>query len=120
MSTDIIQYQGTNPGKDGEIFSLPALKLFLAISLPMMVLTFLAWGAIYYWARWRAERKSNKQDIEHTGRPEIIRNPQLNISEKTESRSRELTGLSGHTLTQGTAQQSASHWKAWFSRALML
>lgn len=120
MSTDIIQYQGTEPGKNGEIFSLPALKLFLAISLPMMVFTFLAWGAIYYWARWRAERKSTKQDIEHTGRPELISNLGLNVSEKHESRSRESTGLSGYTLTPGTARQSGSHWKAWLSRVLLI
>ena len=71
MSTDIVQYQSTNPGKSGEISSLLALKLFLAITMPIMRITFSAWGAIYYWARWRAGRKLVKQDIEHIGRPEI-------------------------------------------------
>lgn len=70
MSTDIVQYQSTNPGKSGEISSLLALKLFLAITMPIMGITFSAWGAIHYWARWRAGRKLGKQDIEHTGRPE--------------------------------------------------
>ena len=44
MSTDIVQFDHSK-----EIFSSAALKLFLAICLPMMFLTFVAWYAVYWW-----------------------------------------------------------------------
>lgn len=49
MSTDIVRFQGGNGAGTQEVFSLPALKLFLIISLPMMAGTFIAWFAIYWW-----------------------------------------------------------------------
>jgi hypothetical protein len=50
MSTDIITFQ------DGsENFRLGALKLYLAITLPCIALTFGAWYGMYLWAR-RKER----------------------------------------------------------------
>lgn len=46
MSTSILNYdRGTRD------FQLDGLKLFLAIALPMTVLTFMVWYAIYRWAK---------------------------------------------------------------------
>jgi hypothetical protein len=48
MSTDIIRFQKGDSGKPERVFSLEALRLFLAITLPLMVVSFLAWG-VFYW-----------------------------------------------------------------------
>jgi hypothetical protein len=52
MSTDIVQFQDSK-----EIFSLGALQLYLAITLPMMALTFAAWWLVY----WYVNRKQDDQ-----------------------------------------------------------
>jgi len=65
MSTDIIQYKDVPPGKHGEMFSLPALQLFLEISIPMMILTFVAWALIYYSVKWREHQRAKVKDEEH-------------------------------------------------------
>ncbi|KIX03657.1 uncharacterized protein Z518_07210 [Rhinocladiella mackenziei CBS 650.93] len=44
MSTDIVRFE-----KSQEIFSSAALKLFLTICIPMMLFTFVAWYAVYWW-----------------------------------------------------------------------
>jgi hypothetical protein len=49
MSTDIVRFQKGDSGKSESVFSLEALRLFLAITLPLMVVSFLAWGVFYYW-----------------------------------------------------------------------
>merc|ERR1711939_1159859 len=49
MSTDIVRFDHSK-----EMFSMAALKLFLAISLPMMFLTFVAWYAVYWYVNNRA------------------------------------------------------------------
>jgi hypothetical protein len=49
MSTDIIRFQKGDSGKPERVFSSEALQLFLAITLPLMVVSFLAWGVFYYW-----------------------------------------------------------------------
>ena len=58
MSTDIVQFQGSEPGL--EDFQLGALKLYIYISVPLMVLTFAAWGVIYKLETWKAEKKKKK------------------------------------------------------------
>jgi ABC-type Fe3+ transport system permease subunit len=55
MSTDIIQFQDSK-----EIFSLGALQLYLAITLPLMALTFAAWWLVYWYV-------NRKQDTEAFG-----------------------------------------------------
>lgn len=50
MSTDIIQYSlDPASGVLQKQFSLPALKLYLVITLPMMAATFVAWYCVYWW-----------------------------------------------------------------------
>jgi hypothetical protein len=46
MSADILKYEQGQ--KD---FQIKALRLFIYIALPLTVLTFLAWYAIYRWAK---------------------------------------------------------------------
>jgi len=50
MSTDIIQYP-VNPATDKpeEQYSSSALNLYLAITLPLMAITFLSWVVVYWW-----------------------------------------------------------------------
>jgi hypothetical protein len=63
MSTDIVQFTATpSPNKPQKVFSLDALQLFLAITVPLMFFTFLAWGVFYWWENWRDRVKSNARD----------------------------------------------------------
>ena len=61
MSTDIVQFQGPNGGPGPKVFQSDALKLYIYISIPLMVLTFAAWGAIYKWESWKAEKQRRKR-----------------------------------------------------------
>lgn len=54
MSTDIIRFQEVN-GKTDRTFQSGALKLYLAITLPMMFLTFAGWWIFYK----RVDRDTN-------------------------------------------------------------
>ncbi|KAH7305646.1 hypothetical protein BKA65DRAFT_520672 [Rhexocercosporidium sp. MPI-PUGE-AT-0058] len=49
MSTDIVKYQKSENGKSQEVFQLGALQLYLAITLPLMFLTFASWYGVYIW-----------------------------------------------------------------------
>jgi hypothetical protein len=60
MSTDIVKFEGTNGGPGPEVFQSDALKLFIYISIPLMVFTFVAWGIIYKLESWKAEKKRRK------------------------------------------------------------
>lgn len=59
MSTDIIRFQKRGSGKPERVFSPGALQLFLAITVPLMVVSFLAWGVIYLFTTGR-ERSSGE------------------------------------------------------------
>lgn len=48
MSTPIVHYPD-----DSRIVNLDALKLFLAISLPLLAITVIAWYALYHWHKAR-------------------------------------------------------------------
>jgi len=47
MSTDIIRFSSSDVGTHQRNFSSEALKLYIAITLPMMFLTFMAWWVVY-------------------------------------------------------------------------
>ena len=55
MSTDIVNFQTSNVGS---IIELPALRFYLAISLPLVALTLFAWYAAYWWEK-RKEKKTH-------------------------------------------------------------
>jgi len=60
MSTDIVKFEGPNGGAGPKVFQSDALKLYIYISLPLMVLTFAAWAIIYKLESWKAEKKKKK------------------------------------------------------------
>jgi len=47
MSTDIIQWQTMQDGRQQRVVSVDAIKTFLAATLPLMLLTFGAWFAVH-------------------------------------------------------------------------
>jgi hypothetical protein len=56
MSTDIVHWDRNGNGKSHEIFQLSALKVYLVITLPLMVLSFAAWYAVYWWVDRKEKR----------------------------------------------------------------
>lgn len=48
MSTDIIRFHPPRSEDSEKVFSGEALKLFLAITLPLMALSFLVWVSTFY------------------------------------------------------------------------
>ncbi|KAI9773493.1 MAG: hypothetical protein M1839_002075 [Geoglossum umbratile] len=63
MSTDIIKFQDKSAGKPGRTFQPGALQLYLAISLPLMFITFLSWYGVYWWVNRKDRRKSSKLGV---------------------------------------------------------
>jgi hypothetical protein len=56
MSTDILKFPTSNStGKPEKVFAPEALRYFLALTLPTMFLTFLAWAGFNWWVN-RRER----------------------------------------------------------------
>jgi len=53
MSTDIIRFEALDGGLFKEHFSTKALKLFFAICIPLMLVTFVTWYIIYLWTKKR-------------------------------------------------------------------
>ena len=49
MSTDIVRFPNTNAGPFEGFFSRGALKLYLLISLPLVVITLVGWYGFYHW-----------------------------------------------------------------------
>ena len=47
MSTDI--FRATNTGQFGNTVQQGALRLYIVISLPLVVVTMLAWYGVYWW-----------------------------------------------------------------------
>jgi hypothetical protein len=66
MSTDIVKFQTDSAGNTQEVFHLGALRLFLTICLPMMLLTFIAWYGVYWWVN-RIDKKKRQAKLESIG-----------------------------------------------------
>ncbi|KAI9780709.1 MAG: hypothetical protein M1816_002758 [Peltula sp. TS41687] len=49
MSTDIVRFPKPDSGKPQRTVSFAALQLFMAISIPLMFLSFVAWWGVYKW-----------------------------------------------------------------------
>lgn len=49
MSTDIVHFESKTISRSGKSFQLGALELYFEISIPLMVLTLLAWYGVYWW-----------------------------------------------------------------------
>lgn len=66
MSTPIIQFTSpgnAEPAPSQEVFSLQALRLFFTITAPLMVATFIAWYAMYWWTRKRSKSRGLDQEL---------------------------------------------------------
>ncbi|KAK4894201.1 hypothetical protein LTR27_007569 [Elasticomyces elasticus] len=60
MSTPIVTFEPGSPSTSDRNVSAGALGFYVAVSLPLMVLTFLSWYAVYWWEN-RKERKRQLQ-----------------------------------------------------------
>ncbi len=64
MSTKIINFEPTSNGSTKSRVELVALQLYLAISLPLVCVTLLAWYGFYWWEVRKEKMKQEKQDRE--------------------------------------------------------
>ena len=55
MSTDIVKFRINKSGLLENSVQLGALQLYIVVSLPLMLITFLAWYGVYWWVN-RKER----------------------------------------------------------------
>lgn len=60
MSTDIITWQTNAAGESQRVYQSGALDLYLAITIPMMAVSFGAWRAVYEWMRWTERKDAEK------------------------------------------------------------
>lgn len=63
MSTPLVDFDDEGPSSSTfswKNVGVGALKLYLAISLPLIFLTFLAWYAVYWWEKRREEKERAK------------------------------------------------------------
>lgn len=68
MSTDIVQFQTASTGRSH--VELAALQLYLAISLPLVCITLLAWYGFYWWEV-RKEKKHRERLDDEVRRREV-------------------------------------------------
>lgn len=61
MSTPIVNFDHVEAGFGGQNIGSGALKLYLAVSLPLMFLTFLGWYLVY----WRERRRQTRLTQHH-------------------------------------------------------
>ena len=64
MSTDIVHWQTPTPGGLEKVVSRGAVEIFLAVTIPCMILTF---SAAYGFYRWSKRRERKEQDRQAAG-----------------------------------------------------
>jgi hypothetical protein len=62
MSSGVVSFQRTDSGVIEKIVSGGAIQVFLFCTLPLMVITFAAWGVIYQWSK-RQEKKAREKEV---------------------------------------------------------
>jgi hypothetical protein len=60
MSTDIIAWETNTAGESQRVYQPGALALYLAITVPIMAVTFGAWRAVYEWMKWKERKEAEK------------------------------------------------------------
>ena len=60
MSTDIVHWQAPEPGGLKKVVSPDAIKIFLAITIPCMILTFIGAYGFYRWTKWYEKKEINR------------------------------------------------------------
>ena len=67
-----MKFEGPIGGPASKIFRLDALKLYLSISIPMMVLTFATWGVLYKLESRKAAKEEQKvKECERNGAEKV-------------------------------------------------
>ena len=64
MSTDIIRWQTNATGQSERLYQSGALGVYLAITIPMMVIAFGAWRVVYEWMRYKERKDVRKTQSE--------------------------------------------------------
>lgn len=64
MSTDIVHWQTPDPGELEKVVSFGAIKIFLSITVPFMVLTFAAAIGFHRWSKQRERKEMDRQAAE--------------------------------------------------------
>lgn len=64
MSTDIVHWQTPDSGKLEKVVSFDAIKIFLSITVPFMVLTFAAAIGFHRWSKQRERKEMDRQATE--------------------------------------------------------
>lgn len=64
MSTDIVQWQTPAPGGLERVVSMGAIKMFLVVTVPFMILTFATAYGFYIWSKRREQREMDRQAAE--------------------------------------------------------
>jgi hypothetical protein len=65
MSTDIVRWQTNAAGESQRVYQSGALDLYLAITVPMMAVTFGAWRVVYEWMKWKERKEGEKVQNEN-------------------------------------------------------
>lgn len=61
LSTDIIHWRTPDPGALEKVVSLDAIKFFVGMTIPCMVLTFAAAYGFYRWSKYRERKEMDRQ-----------------------------------------------------------
>lgn len=64
MSTDIVHWQTPDPGALEKVVSSGAIQIFLAVTLPFMVITFVAAYGFYRWSNRQERKEMDRQAAE--------------------------------------------------------
>ena len=67
MSTDIVHWQKPAPGELEEVVSSGAIKMFLIITVPLMIFTFAFAIGLYYWNKLQERKRLGWQATELAG-----------------------------------------------------
>lgn len=70
MSTDIVKWQAESSNDLKKTVSTGALRFFIAVTIPLMLATFLAWYLVYRWVKKRDKLLNPPSDIEAQVAPE--------------------------------------------------
>ena len=61
MSTDIVSWQAPDPEGIVKVVSRGAIHVFLYLTIPCMVLTFIGAYGFYRWSKWREQKEQDMQ-----------------------------------------------------------
>lgn len=63
MSTPIVTFAPGSPSTSDRRVSAGALGFYVAVSLPLMLLTFTSWYAVYWWESRKEQKRQRKVQL---------------------------------------------------------